>query len=459
MNETDEKQTKKSVLIVATVSSFLTPLSLASVNVALPTIGRAFGTDAIILNWVATSYLLTAAMFLVPFGRVSDIYGRRKIFICGMWVFTLASLCLGFAPSAGALIALRALQGVGSSMVFGTGVAMLSSVYPPGERGHALGINIAAVYLGLSCGPFIGGILTQHLGWRSVFLLNVPLGLFVIILSIRKLKQEWAEAKGESFDIKGSLMYALTLLLTMYGFSRLPSMAGLIFILLGIAAMAAFVWWELKTDSPVLEIRLFMTNKVFTLSNVAALINYSATFAIGFLLSLYLQYIKGLSPQSAGIVLVSQPIVQAVFSPLAGRLSDRVEPRLVASAGMALTTVGLIFLSLLSADTSLSFIVGTLAILGFGFALFSSPNSNAIMSSVENRFYGIASSTLATTRLIGQMLSMGIAMLVFALFIGRVAISPPYYGLLVKSARIIFMIFAVLCVGGTWASLTRGNLR
>ena len=172
MDEQDLKTTQKSVLIVATVSSFLTPLSLATVNVALPSIGRAFSADAITLNWVATIYLLTAAMFLVPFGKISDIYGRRKIFIYGMWVFTVSSLCLGLAPSTGSLLAFRAIQGIGSSMVFGTGVAMLTSVYPPGERGHALGINIAAVYLGLSCGPFVGGILTQHLGWRSVFLFN-----------------------------------------------------------------------------------------------------------------------------------------------------------------------------------------------------------------------------------------------------------------------------------------------
>ncbi len=454
-----EENNKKSVLVVTTVSSFLTPLSLATVNVALPTISREFSMNAIALNWVATTYLLAAAMFLVPFGRIADIFGRRRIFIYGMWVFSVSSLCLGLAPSAGALILFRAFQGVGAAMVFGTGVAILTSAYPPGERGQALGINIAAVYLGLSCGPFIGGILTQQAGWRSVFLFNVPLGLFVVFLSIRKLRREKAEAEGESFDFTGSCIYALALLLVMYGVSCLPSIAGFIFVFFGALAATAFVGWELKSKNPVLEVRIFMTNKVFTLSNVAALINYSATFAIGFLLSLYLQYIRGFTPQAAGIVLVSQPLVQAAFSPLAGRLSDRVEPRLVASAGMAITATGLLLLALVNADTPLAFIVTSLVILGFGFALFSSPNTNAIMSSVESRFYGIASSTLATMRLIGQMVSMGIAMLVFALLIGRVAISPPYYGLLMKSTKLIFGIFAVLCVGGTFASLTRGNLR
>jgi len=459
MNGTEEKRNRSSVLVVTTVSSFLVPLSLATVNIALPTIGKEFGADAVALNWVATTYLLSAAMFLVPFGKVADMFGRRRIFIYGMWAFTAASLCLGLAPTIGMLIFFRALQGVGAAMIFGTAVAIVSSVFPPGERGRALGINIAAVYLGLSCGPFFGGILTQQTGWRSVFFFNVPMGLFVILLTMRKLRQEWAEAKGESFDFVGSLFYALILLMIMYGFSRLPSLTGGIFICAGAAAAGIFVWWELKAENPILDVGLFITNRVFTLSNLAALINYSATFAVGFLMSFYLQYIKGLTPQNAGILLVSQPIVQAAFSPLAGKLSDRIEPRLVASTGMAITALGLFLLALVGVDTSLPFIAVSLVILGFGFALFSSPNTNAIMSSVESRFYGIASSTLGTMRLVGQMLSMGIAMLVFAVYLGKTAITPPYYGLLLKSTKIIFSTFVILCIAGVFASLKRGKLR
>jgi EmrB/QacA subfamily drug resistance transporter len=454
----EERDNRKSVLIVTTVSSFLVPLSLATVNIALPTIGRELGATAIALNWIATAYLLTAAMFLVPFGKMADMFGRRRIFIYGMWWFTATSFCLGMAPSAGVLIFLRALQGVGAAMIFGTAVAIVSSVFPPGERGRALGINIAAVYMGLSCGPFFGGILTQQIGWRSVFFINVPMGLFVILLSIRKLKQEWMEAKGESFDFVGSFIYVLMLLMIMYGFSCLPSAAGGVFILLGAAAVGTLIWWELRTENPVLEIRLFITNKAFTFSNVAALISYSATFAVGFLMSFYLQSIKGLTPQNAGIILVSQPIVQAAFSPLAGRLSDRIEPRRVASAGMTVTAAGLLLLAFLQRETSLTFIAMSLVILGFGFALFSSPNTNAVMSSVEKRFYGIASSTLGTMRLVGQMLSMGIAMLVFAVYMGKTAITPQYNDLLLKSIKVIFSIFVVLCAAGIFASLKRGKL-
>jgi MFS family permease len=203
---------------------------------------------------------------------------------------------------------------------------------------------------------------------------------------------------------------------------------------------------------------MFSNNRTFTFSNLAALINYSATFAVSFLLSLYLQYIKGLPPQSAGMVLVAQPFVMTVFSPLAGRLSDRVEPRVVASIGMTLTTIGLILFTFLDNETSLAFIVFNLILLGFGFAMFSSPNTNAIMTSVEKRYYGIASGTLGTMRLVGQMLSMGIAMLLFAIFIGRAQITPEYYSLFIESVNVAFMIFSVLCFIGIFASLARGKV-
>jgi len=441
------------------MSSFLTPMALSMVHVALPTIAKEFLMDAITLSWVATAYILTAAALLLPFGRVADIYGRKRVFILGTFVFTVASFLLGMAWSAGPLIAFRVLQGVGSAMLFGTGIAMLSSAFPPGERGRALGINVAAVYLGLSCGPLLGGLLTQYVGWRSIFFFNVPLGILIIIFSLWKLRAEWAESKGEPFDLVGSLIYCAMLVALMYGFSILPGMAGSLLIATGIAGICAFVAWELRTGRPILDINLFRTNKVFTLSNIAALIHYSATFAIGFLLSLYLQHIKGLSPQNTGIVLISQPLVQAVFSPIAGRMSDRVEPRIVASTGMSITAVGLFLLVFLDAGTGMWFIVSALALLGFGFALFSSPNSNAIMSSVENRLYGVASSMLGTMRLLGQAFSMGITMMAFALYVGATEIVPQHYQMLLKSITAIFTIFGFLCIGGIFASMTRGNLR
>ena len=444
---------------MATLGSFLTPFMGSSITIALPSIGSELAMDAISLGWVATAYLLAAAMFLVPFGRIADIYGRKRIFTYGILTYTVASMLSAIAPSAAVLIASRVLQGIGGAMIFSTGVAILTSVFPAEERGKALGINVAAVYLGLSLGPFLGGLLTEHFGWRSIFVLNVPLGLIIIAFIFWKLKGEWAEAKGEKFDITGSVIYSLMLIAIMYGFTRLPDMSGVWLIVIGVMGVVAFVKWEMKVKSPVLNIGLFRNNTVFALSNLAALINYSATFAVAFLLSLYLQYIKGLSPQNAGLILVAAPVVQAIFSPLAGRLSDRIEPRILASVGMGLTATGLVLFTSLSERTSLGFIVAGLVILGFGFALFSSPNTNAVMSSVEKRFYGVASGTLATMRQIGMTFSMGMAMLLFALYIGRVQITPEYYSLFLRSVNVAFIIFAALCFGGIFASLARGKIR
>jgi EmrB/QacA subfamily drug resistance transporter len=458
-NHASNNMSKNVALIVATLSSFLTPFMGSSVNIALPSIGGEFQLNAVILSWVATAYLLAAAMFLVPFGRIADIYGRKKIFTGGVIIYTLSSLLAAISTSAAMLISFRVLQGIGGAMIFGTGVAILTSVFPPGDRGRALGINAAAVYIGLSLGPPAGGFLTEHFGWRSVFLTNVFLGLIIIIAIIWGLKGEWRGAKGEKVDFTGAIIYSLALVAVMYGFSLLPAMIGGVLIITGVLGILGFIRWEMRVESPLLNISLFRNNSVFTFSNLAALINYSATSATGFLLSLYLQYVKGVGPEHAGLILVSQPVVMAVLSPLAGRLSDRVEPRLLASIGMALTTLGLVLLAFLNQDTGFGFILTSLIILGSGFGLFSSPNTNAVMSSVEKKFYGVASGTLSTMRLIGQMLSLGIAMLLFALYLGQVQITPEYYPLFVKSIRTAFIIFAVLCFGGIFASLARGKVR
>ncbi|MBF8265556.1 MAG: MFS transporter, partial [Dehalococcoidia bacterium] len=285
------------------------------------------------------------------------------------------------------------------------------------------------------------------------------LGLVIAIIALWKLRGEWAEARGEKFDFTGSIIYGLGLVALMYGFTLLPTMAGVWLIITGVVGITGFILWEMRISSPILNINLFKNNLTFSFSNVAALINYSATFAVGFLLSLYLQYIKGFSPAHAGLILVSQPVVMASISPLAGRLSDRLEPRLMSSIGMALTTLGLIMLTFINNQTGLGYILASLITIGLGFGLFSSPNTNAALSSVEKKFYGVASGTLATMRLIGQTLSLGIAMLVFALHIGRVQITPEYYPLFLSSVKTAFIIFSVLCFGGIFASLARGKTR
>lgn len=450
---------KAIVLIVTTIASFSWPLMGSSINVALPAIERDFKVDAVLLSWVALSFTLVTATLLVPLGRISDIYGRKRIFLGGTVVFTIASLLASVATSIYMLIASRILQGIGGAMSFGTSVAIVTSVYPPGERGKAMGINIAAVYLGISCGPLIGGFLTQQFGWRSIFVTNIPFGILVVALGLLKLKGEWAEARGERFDLGGSVIFSVALVALIVGLSMLPALTGWLAVALSPFGFFLFVKWELNSESPVVNLALFKNNRVFALSNVAALIHYSATNAVAFMLSLYLQSVRGMSPQSAGFLLIAQPILQAVVTPWAGRLSDRIQPRLVASTGMAITALCLFTLSIIDEQTSLSSIVARLALLGFGFALFSSPNTIAVMNSVETRSYGIAAGILSTMRAVGQATSMAIAVLLIALYVGRVRINPENFFFFLKSIRLTFLICGTLCVGGVFASIARGKTR
>ena len=450
--------TKNAALLVATLVSFLSPFMGAATNIALPTIGKRLGMDAVVLSWVSTSYILASAVFLLPFGRVADIYGRKRVFATGMAFVTVSSLGCAASSSAAALIVFRVLQGLGSAMVMSTALAILTSVYSVGERGKALGINVAAVYLGLSLGPFMGGFLTQQFGWQSIFLTNVLVGIIIIVVTLWRLKGEWAEARGEKLDVKGSALFIITLVALMYGLTVLPETKGVVLVGLGLFGLMGFLLLESRAKSPILNIDLFRNNSVFAFSNLAALINYGATFAVAFLLSLYLQYLKGFTPQEAGFILVCQPVVMTIISPIAGRLSDKIEPRLVASSGMALTTVGLFMLTFFDENTRLPFVVMSLVVLGCGFGLFSSPNTNAIMSAVDRQYYGVASAMVGTMRTCGMAISMSIAMLLFSLYIGHAEITLENHLLFLKSARTAFTIFTVLCFAGIFASGARGKL-
>ncbi len=453
----DDSSTRRTALITVSVMSFLTAFMGSGLNVALPSIGREFATDAVLLSWMVTAYSLAAAVFLMPFGRLSDIYGRKRLFLAGTAMYALSSLLCALANSSTALLLSRIVQGLSGAMLFATSTAILTSVYPPQERGRALGINTATVYTGLSVGPFLGGFLVALLGWRSIFWTSVPLALVTLVYTLQKLKGEWAGSPGESFDLRGSAVYAIAVVALMLGFSQLPAVDGVWLILGGLVLGVFFVALQTRTPHPILETHLFRGHRVFTLSSVAALTSYAATSSVTFLLSLYLQYIKALTPEQAGAVLVAQPLMQAIFSPTAGRLSDRIQARVVASAGMALNVVGLVMLSFLSEQTSLVYVIACLLILGLGFGLFSSPNVSAIMGSAERRYYGMASSVVATMRTFGQMLSLGIAIILFGLYIGQVEITPAHYPAFLQSARTAFIISAILCFAGMFASLARGK--
>jgi MFS family permease len=324
-----------------------------------------------------------------------------------------------------------------------------------------LGINIGTAYVAMSLGPFLGGLLTDHFGWRSIFLMTVPGGIVIIVVTLTKLRQEWAEAEGEAFDYLGSAAYGLTLAALIYGFTALPSTRGLTAILLGFSGIVFFVKWERSVRHPMLDVELFTGNRLFAFSNLAGVINYIPTYSVTFLLSLYLQTVRGLSARGAGLLLVSQPLVQGVFTLLTGRLSDRIQPRLVASTGMGLTALAVLLFSFLSVQTPLFYIVCVLALLGLSVALFAVPNANALMASVDSKSFGVASGMLVSTGTVGQLLSMGLTSLVFALYFGRLSMNSmasDHTVPLLQSLKLLFMIFFVVALLGVLVSFLRGNV-
>ncbi|WOF17065.1 MFS transporter [Methanoplanus sp. FWC-SCC4] len=449
----DERQ--KIILILTSIGSFLTPFMGSSINIAIPEIGHEFLSSAILLSWVTTSYLLTSAILIVPMGRLADIRGRVGIFLSGVAIYTAGSLICTIAPSAEWLIVFRIIQGIGGAMLYATSIAIITSVFHAKERGMALGINVAFIYTGLTIGPFLGGIVTEFFGWRSIFYLNVLIGLFVLLAGMKYLKVPEIKEEMTRFDLPGSVLYAVTIFLLMIGFQELPSEPGIVLFALAGVSFIAFVYQENRAEYPVIRLSLFTKNRVFAFSNLAALINYSSTYAIGFLLSIYLQNVKGFSPFSAGTILIAQPIMQALFSPAMGKLSDKYPSRLLATAGMAMITIGLVPFANLGLETSVTFIIADLAFLGLGYALFSSPNTHAVMDSVNERCYGVASGILGTMRLSGMMVSMGISMFAFSLTIGRDPLSITDLAGLVSAIEIAFAIFAALCALGTIASYVR----
>ena len=452
-----EPKQERTAMVVAAIASFTGPFMFSSVNVALPAIQKEFNVSAVQLGWVATSLMLSMAVMLVPIGKIADIHGRKKIFMYGLILNTVASLLACFVGSVEMLIGTRVFQGFAMAMSNVSSVAILTSVFPPQKRGRAMGVYVSAVYMGLSVGPFTGGFFTQQLGWRSLFLVVTIFCGVSLVLTWKFLKGEWAEARGEKLDILGCILYAIAILALVYGATVLLEPKAIYLIAIGVVSLVAFIRHELKTDVPVFEIRLLTGNRLFAFSSLAALINYAATSAITFLLSLYLQYIKGLSPQYAGAVLMVQPVLMAILSPVTGKWSDRGEPRKIASAGMAITATGVLLFTFIGMPTSEIYIIGTLAVVGVGFAMFSSPNMSAIMGAVEKRYLGIASGTVSTMRLLGQMTSMAITMVIFSLFLGKEEISPANYDLFLKSVHVSFLIFAVLCLFGIFFSLVRGS--
>ena len=449
------KSNPRRVQAALCIAVFLVPFMGSSLNLALPLIVHDFSMSAFHLTFLISMYLVGTVMFQMPAAKLGDIFGRRRLYLAGLSVFGLFTLLGGMAWSGDTLILFRFLSGVGSAFVFATNMAILTSVFPKEKRGQALGVNTATVYFAIAAGPFLGGLLAHHFGWRSILYVSAALTAVAVLAGALTIKDEWTEAKGEPFDATGSGIYALSLGSVVFGFTYLPDTIGWALLAAGLVGAVFFIWFERRQTYPMLKLDLFFHNRHFRLSSLSAMINYSASFAIGFILSLYLQFVLGMTPDKAGLVLIAQPVTQAVLSPLGGWLSDRLNPSLLTTSGMGAITAGLFLLSRLTPTTPLSHIVLILVLVGIGFALFSSPNVNIIMGSVSRRDSGLASATTGTARQTGQALSMATTSLIVHAYMGDLEPSLDTADMLMPAMQTGFIIFAAVCLFGIYTSASK----
>lgn len=453
-----DARTRRATIVMVMLNSISTAMMLTAVNVALPDVARDLGVDAVALSWIPMSYLMAGAACALAFGRLADMFGRKRIYLLGTAGVVVTSMLAACATNEWQLIGGRLAQGVCAAMLYATNVAIISSVFPPAQRGTAIGYTVSAIYFGLAVGPLLAGWLIELFGWRATFFIHVPLALVVLWIGLTRLAVEWRADERGSFDGLGATLYGIAISILMGGVSLLPGASGIAMVLAGVAGIWLFFRHEHRHPHPVFDVELFYTNRVFIMSCLASLVMYTTTFANVVLVSLYLQYLKGITPSTAGLVMMAQPAIMTVISPFAGRLSDRSEPRIIASLGMGLTALGLAVFAFVDGSSSLRLVLSSLVLTGLGFSLFSSPNANAIMGAVVASDYGRAASAMAVMRVIGQMSSMGLVAMVFALMIGPVPITPAVFPELTRAIHTCFAVAALLALGGVALSLARGRM-
>ncbi len=445
-------------LIIISISSFISAFSGSAFTLAAPSMTAELSINDANLSWIMTIYILATAMLQIPFGKIADNHGRKKIYFIGMLIFSSSALVLGFMDTVNGIMIMRFVQGTGGALIFATGTAILTSVFPPEKKGFAFGINIGSVYLGLTAGPSLGGFITDTLGWRWIFFIVVPIGAVLAILVMTLLKGEWKSEKKEKFDWIGTILYIATLFMLLYGFRSIPELYSYILIGCSIITLIVFVWWEWRIDYPILQFRLFQKNRFFTFANLAAFTYYTATAATTFLLSLFLQNIQGYTASIAGLILLARPGIQAILSPIGGTLSDVIDHRIITTLGISIGTIGLVLLIFLEANSPLVLIIMSLLCGGIGFGLFSSPNANSIMSSVPRKNYGVASALVGTMRTIGQTMSLGFVTLLFTIILGDITLGAPNYSeLFLKSTKITFIVFSSIAFISLIISFMRGK--
>jgi EmrB/QacA subfamily drug resistance transporter len=450
---------QRAALLMVLLNGLSMPMMLSAVNVALPSIAADLAMDAVLLSWVPLAFLISSAALVLSFGRLADMFGRKRMYLIGTAGLIVSSVLATGASSGIELVAYRLLQGVTAAMIYGTHIAIVSSVYPPEERGRVIGLTVAIIYIGLTGGPLVGGWLVGLCGWQTAFLVHVPMCSASLLVGLMWVKAEWRAERPGRFDIVGSILYTISIVTLMVGISSLPQLRSIVLITVGVLGFWLFFHHQHRRTDPLFDVSLFYSNRVFTMSCVASVIMYTATFANLVLISLYLQYLRGMTPAAAGFVLMAQPLVMALVSPYAGKLSDRIEPRVISSFGLGFTALGLLLLASIGVTTSMVLIVLYLMTTGLGFSLFSSPNANAIMGSVGAEQYGIAASSVATMRVIGQVSSMGIVAMAFAGTIGPVQITPEVYPQLEQAITLSLVVAGGLCLPGIYLSLVRGRMR
>lgn len=434
---------QKYALIICGLSSFVVTVTTSSVNVALSSIGRELMVSTSFLTWLQNIYLLIGASFMIPFGRLGEIHGKKKIMTYGIILFTLGSLLCAVSPSGDMLMFFRAVQAIGSAMIFANVFSFITSVSTPGQAAKILGIAVAMPYIGLSIGPVLGGILTTDFGWRSIFLFNVPFGIAAAYFILR-LKGEWCEAVGEKFDYISSIVLALSLTAIIYGLSIITDATAPYIIMAGIIGVIIFFYLQGKLKVPLIDPKI-VHDRIFLINNGTALVNYGPGLFVTFLLSLYFQDIRLLSAQDAGLLLAVQSVFVALFSTISGRLCEKIKPRFIAATGIFITSFSLALFVFIGEYTSYYFIIVALAIFGIGYGLSATASTEISMRYFDKKFRGVTSASLNTTQYVGQMLGMGITGAGLAIYMGTANIIPQNFALFVEGFKLPFEVFAVAC--------------
>jgi EmrB/QacA subfamily drug resistance transporter len=410
---------------ILAIGVFMSTLDGSIVNISLPAIASYFHVPLNgAIEWVTIAYLVATAASLLTAGRVADMLGRKPVWSIGLVVFTLGSAICGAAPSLGFLVVARAFQGLGGALLMAVSPAMLTSVFPPQERGRALGLNAINVSLGVSTGPTLGGLITTSLSWRWIFYVNVPVGIIGFLATWFLLKERHVPRQGR-FDPVGACALGLGLagitLALSFG-QELGWLSPLVLgsLLLGLGALVALFFIEQRVAYPVIDFAL-LRRRVFLSANISLILCFMSLFAVSFLMPFYLEQLRNLPTEVAGLLMTPLPITIACVAPISGSLADRFGTRWLAAGGLAISCVGLILLGQLQAHSSLWEIIWRLMLVGLGQAIFQSPNSSALMGDAPREQQGSASGFLATGRTMGQSISVALAGAVFASLGGATA--------------------------------------